>query len=105
MSEIVPIRGRVYRADPGAGPKPWLVVSNNARNRALNDVLVVRITTSVKPALASIVELGPAEPLVGRVLCDDLGPMYRDEIMEDLGALSNQTMVKVSTALQHVLAL
>ncbi|MFE6765317.1 MULTISPECIES: type II toxin-antitoxin system PemK/MazF family toxin [unclassified Streptomyces] len=105
MSEIVPIRGRVYRADLGAGPKPWLVVSNNARNRALNDVLVVRITTSVKPPLASIVELEAGEPLVGRVLCDDLGPMYRDEIIGDLGALSNQTMVKVATALRHVLAL
>lgn len=105
MSDVVPVRGRVYRADLGSGLKPWLVVSNNARNRALNDVLVVRITTSPKPALASIVELGAHDPLVGRVLCDDLGPLYRDEIKADLGALSNQTMMQVSTALRHVLAL
>ncbi|WP_445400534.1 type II toxin-antitoxin system PemK/MazF family toxin [Streptomyces sp. LE64] len=105
MSEIVPVRGRVYRADLGAGLKPWLVVSNNARNRSLGDCVVVRITTSTKPPLASIVELGTHDPLVGRVLCDDLGPMYRDEIKEDLGALSLQTMVRVGTALQHVLAL
>ncbi|MGW6862553.1 type II toxin-antitoxin system PemK/MazF family toxin [Streptomyces xanthophaeus] len=105
MSDAVPVRGRVYRADLGHGLKPWLVVSNNARNRALDDVIVVRITTSAKPELPSIVELGKDDPLVGRVLCDDLGPLYRDEIRDDLGALSNQTMIKVATALQHVLAI
>ncbi|MGX2997648.1 type II toxin-antitoxin system PemK/MazF family toxin [Streptomyces sp. JNUCC 64] len=105
MSDIVPVRGRVYRADLGHGLKPWLVVSNNARNRALDDLIVVRITTSVKPELPSIVELGKDDPLVGRVLCDDLGPLYRDEIRGDLGALSHQTMLKVATALQHVLAI
>ncbi|MCS0636287.1 type II toxin-antitoxin system PemK/MazF family toxin [Streptomyces sp. LP05-1] len=105
MTDIVPVRGRVYRADLGSGLKPWLVVSNNARNRALHDVLVVRVTTSPKPSLASIVELGPDDPLVGRILCDDLGPLYRDEIKADLGALSAPTMMRVASALRHVLAL
>lgn len=105
MSDIVPVRGRVYRADLGNGLKPWLVVSNNARNRALDDVIVVRITTSKKPDLPSIVELGKDDCVVGRILCDDLGPLYRDEIRDDLGALSNQTMLKVAGALQHVLAI
>ena len=36
----------VYRADIGFGAKPWLVVSNNHRNRALSDLLAVRITTT-----------------------------------------------------------
>jgi mRNA interferase MazF len=39
-----PLRGQVYRADLGFGAKPWLVVSNNDRNRALSDLLAVRIT-------------------------------------------------------------
>ena len=50
-----PLRGQVYRADIGFGPKPWLVVSNNHRNRALSDLLAVRITTTDRHA-----NLGPA---------------------------------------------
>ncbi|MFJ3903197.1 type II toxin-antitoxin system PemK/MazF family toxin [Streptomyces sp. NPDC090025] len=99
------MRGRLYRADLGFGLKPWLVVSNNARNQKLDECLVVRITTSDKPDIPSIVELSPADPAVGRILCDDLGPMYRDDIKADLGALSAQTMARVATALRHVLAL
>ncbi|MGH8882384.1 MAG: type II toxin-antitoxin system PemK/MazF family toxin, partial [Stackebrandtia sp.] len=33
------MRGLVYRADVGYGPKPFLVVSNNARNKHLKDCL------------------------------------------------------------------
>ncbi|GHB05000.1 type II toxin-antitoxin system PemK/MazF family toxin [Streptomyces termitum] len=105
MTEIVPLRGRLYRADLGFGLKPWLVVSNNARNRKLDECLVVRVTTSDKPNIPSVVELGPDDPAVGRILCDDLGPMYRDDIKADLGALSARTMAQVATALRHVLAL
>ena len=55
------LRGRVYRAKLGnIEPKYYLVVSNNRRNAALDDVLVVRLTTTAKAALRSIVELGPA---------------------------------------------
>jgi mRNA-degrading endonuclease toxin of MazEF toxin-antitoxin module len=45
-----PLRGQVYRADIGFGPKPWLVVSNNHRNRALSDLLAVRITITERRA-------------------------------------------------------
>ncbi|MFC9140910.1 type II toxin-antitoxin system PemK/MazF family toxin [Streptomyces bacillaris] len=106
MAEILPVRGRVYMADlEGDGPKPWLVVSRAVRNQKLRDVLVVRITTSKKPDLETIVELGPHDPLVGRVLCDDIGPLYRDEIKVDVGALSPATMAKVAAALRVSLAL
>jgi mRNA interferase MazF len=77
------IRGRVYGAVlPGVdGEKPYLVVSNNARNRQLPNVLAVRITTSDKPAMDSIVVLGAADkPLIGRVLCDDLIQLWPDEV-------------------------
>ncbi|MCY0924408.1 type II toxin-antitoxin system PemK/MazF family toxin [Streptomyces sp. H27-G5] len=104
MSDIIPVRGRIYRADVGYGLKPWLVVSNNARNRVLDESLVVRITTT-RRELPGWVQLGPNDPLVGYVNCDDLGPLYRDQITEDLGALSNAAMVKVGQALRHVLAI
>lgn len=99
------IRGNVYFADLGAGDKPWLVVSNNGRNDALGSALVVRITTSVKPPLASIVELSSADPVVGRVLCDDITVLYDDDLHRHTGALTLATMNKVGAALRIALAL
>lgn len=100
-----PVRGRVYMADLGYGDKPFLVVSNNARNRNLGDCIAVRITTTVKPSMPSIVELGSADPLTGRILCDDLTALYRDELKRDVGALSTATMNEVGLALRHALAI
>lgn len=102
---IIPSRGRIYRADLGYGPKPFVVVSNNLRNRQLESSLAVRLTTSVKPDLQSIIELGPADPMVGRVLCDDIIQLYRDEITDDLGAVSRQTMQAVGRGLAYALSL
>ncbi|MEU9617323.1 type II toxin-antitoxin system PemK/MazF family toxin, partial [Streptomyces sp. NPDC048209] len=86
--------------------KPFLVVSNNARNQKLDDCLAVRLTTTAKPELASIVKLGPADGgLVGSVLCDDIVVLYREELRESLGALSATTMVKVAAGLRAALAL
>jgi mRNA interferase MazF len=102
------IRGRVYGAVlPGVdGEKPYLVVSNNARNRQLPNVLAVRITTSDKPAMDSIVVLGAADkPLIGRVLCDDLIQLWPDEVRREWGALSPGSLRKVDVGLRAALAL
>ena len=98
-------RGRVYYADLGAGDKPYLVVSNNGRNRQLGSALVVRITTSAKPPLDSVVQLSPQDPLVGRVLCDDINVLYADEVKREGGALSLPTMVRVAAGLRAALAI
>jgi mRNA interferase MazF len=98
-------RGRVYYADLGAGDKPYLVVSNNSRNQRLSSALVVRVTTSAKPDLESIVELSPQDPLVGRVLCDNINVLYADEVKRDGGALSLPTMVRVAAGLRAALAI
>lgn len=92
-------------ADLGNGDKPFLVVSNNARNSKLDDCLGVRITTSRKPDIASIVELASADPLVGRVLCDNITAIYRDELRRDVGALSVPTMNQVAVALRFALSI
>lgn len=102
---MIPARGRVYRADLGYGLKPFLAVSNNRRNAALDSCLAVRITTSVKPDMTSIVVLDRNDPVVGRVLCDDLVTLYRDEIRDDLGGVCARTMASVRTGLLHVLGL
>lgn len=100
------LRGRVYYADVGQGDKPFLVVSNNGRNTRLLTALVVRITTTDgKPELESIVELAPQDPLVGRVLCDDIFELFPDEIKREGGALTPATMVRVAAGLRSALAL
>jgi mRNA interferase MazF len=100
------LRGQVYRAKLGnAEPKYYLVVSNNRRNGALDDVLVVRLTTTPKPSLPSIVELGPGEPLVGRACCDDITWMAPEEVQDYLGSLSPVTMARVNAGLLAALGL
>lgn len=101
------VRGQVYWAtfDSAVGRKPWLVVSNNVRNKNLSDVLVARITTTPKPRISSIVELQPGECVVGSVLCDDMITMYEDDNPQLAGALSPVTMRKVDRALAAALGL
>lgn len=104
-----PARGQVYWAvvDETVGRKPYLVVSNNIRNQKLASCLAVRLTSSAKPRLETIVELGPADrPLVGRVMCDDILLLFPDEDgFEPAGALSPATMARVDRGLRVALAL
>lgn len=98
-------RGQIVRADIGLNePKLFVVVSNNRRNRRLGDVLAARLTTSQKPALPSIVEL-TGETVSGRVICDDLMPIYEDEVLGVITALSPPTMAAVNRALAAALDL
>jgi mRNA interferase MazF len=100
-------RGQVYWAVIDERRKPWLVVSNNPRNRNLGDCLAVRITTSAKPDLDSIVKLTTADqPIQGSVLCDDIAVLYPDEDgFEYFGALRPDTMRRVDAGLRAALAL
>ncbi|PKQ26990.1 MAG: MazF family transcriptional regulator [Actinobacteria bacterium HGW-Actinobacteria-4] len=100
-------RGQVYWAtfDEAVGRKPWLVVSNNARNRRLEDVLVARITSTPKPHISSIVELPHGECVAGSVLCDDIIAMDEHDAPELAGALSPSTMRRVDAALAAALGL
>jgi mRNA interferase MazF len=101
-----PLRGQVYRADIGFGAKPWLVVSNNHRSRALSDLLAVRITTTDRRVnLPTWVPLGISDPLVGYINTDDLQQLHRDELRDLLGSLSPTTLRAVNDALRIVLAL
>jgi mRNA interferase MazF len=101
-----PLRGQVYRVDLGHGPKPWLVVSNDARNRNLDSVLAARITTTGKhAAVPTVVALTSSDPLVGHVLCDDLVQLYRDELVKRVGAVSPATIRAVADGLRIALGL
>lgn len=99
-----PLRGQVYGVNLGHGAKPWLVVSNNQRNHNLESVIAARITTTSKNArLPTVVPLATNDPLTGHVLCDDLVPLYRDELADLLGALTRPTMQAVSAGLRVAL--
>jgi len=101
---LTPLRGQVFRVELGHGAKPWLVVSNNARNRNLETVLAARITTTSKHAtVPTVVALSSADPLVGYVVVDDLVQLYRDELTVAVGALSATTMRAVNDALRIAL--
>src|SRR5438477_10643089 len=105
-SSSSPLRGQVFFVRyPGVGEKPAVVVSNNPRNRALRDVLVARISTAPKPKIASIVELPHGEPIVGAVLCDDLSPVEKSDLVRAAGGLSARAMSLVDAGLKVALAL
>lgn len=99
-----PVRGQIYRADLGYGLKPWLVVSNNARNRVTADILAVRLTTT-KRELPTWVELTPADPLGGYVNTDNIETLSKNELGEHLGTLSPSSMLEVNRALAIALGL
>lgn len=98
------LRGQLFWVDLGHGAKPWLVVSNNVRNRNLDTVIAARVTTTGKnSALPTVVPLAAADPLTGHVLVDDLVQMYHDELSRAAGAVSAPTMAAVSAALRVAL--
>lgn len=100
-------RGVIYAATlPHIGTeKYFVVVSNNARNKALSTALAARVTTTPKPALASIIETGPGEPVRGRVCCDDIELLYPEDCHATLGAFTPATMRRIATGLRAAFAL
>lgn len=99
-------RGRVYAAVLGDyGEKLYLVVSNNRRNQALRRALVVRLTTSARPRMPSIVELDRCGAFTGRVCCDEIEYLYPDEARRDAGALTRGEMTRVEDGLRAALGL
>jgi mRNA interferase MazF len=104
----VPMRGHVYRVDlEGVGLKPCVIVSNNVRNRKLNSVLGVRITTTDKSTIPTAVRLASTDPLAGFALADDIIELYEDEIASGdyLGSLTPGTIMSLNRALAQALGL
>ena len=101
---VTPQRGQVYGCDLGYGLKPWLVVSNNSRNRLLSDVVAIRLTTTARE-LPTWVKLTPGDPLTGYANADCIEQLGKDELGEYLGALSPTTMRAINQALAVALAI
>lgn len=102
------MRGQVHRVALGSlEPKPYVVVSNNARNRVLDSVLAVRVTTTDKPRIPTAVPLGVDDPLVGFVLADDIVEVFKDELEtgDYVGCLSPKSLISLNIALGQALGL
>jgi len=102
------MRGQVHRATlTSAGPKPYVIVSNNVRNRKLDSVLAVRITTSDKASIPTAVPLVSSDPLVGFALADDIVEVFKDELAAGtyLGSLSANTHIALNAALAQALGI
>jgi len=86
-------------------PKLFLGISNNQRNQRLPQVLAARLTTSDKPNIPSIVQLGHPEVFVGRVVCDDIVEIYPGEVLSVVGTLSPGAMRAVNAGLAAALGM
>jgi mRNA interferase MazF len=97
------LRGRIYRAHLShiGEDKFYLVVSNNRRNRAFEQVLAAPLTTTPPRATRpAMVQLGPGEVMTGWVSCDDIETIYDDEVRADAGAVTAPAMSRVEAGLR-----
>lgn len=99
-----PVRGQVYRVDLGYGAKPWVIVSNNARNRVTADVLAVRVTTTRRD-LPTWVPLTSDDHLAGLVNTDNIETLGKGELGDQLCTLSPATVLAVNRALAIALGI
>ncbi len=97
-------RGQVFAVDLGYGRKPWVVVSNNDRNRDRDSVIAARISGEPHAASSTVVALGPQDPVVGFAVVDDLVQLFREDLDEAVGTLSPSSMGAVDVALRVALA-
>lgn len=102
------LRGRIYRAHLThiGEDKFFLVVSNDRRNRAFEQVLAARLTTTApKAERPALVPLGPEEVMAGWVSCDDIETVYDDEVRADVGAITAPAMRRVEAGLRAALGM
>lgn len=101
------VRGQVVQAHIGLDePKLLVVVSNNGRNRSLDTVLGVRVTTTPpRRSQASIVAIPDGEGVHGWARCDDIEWIEQEGVLKVVTALSPNTMLAINTGLRSALAL
>jgi mRNA-degrading endonuclease toxin of MazEF toxin-antitoxin module len=103
-----PARGQIWWADVGLEEKKrFVIVSNNVRNSKLRDVLGARITTANKPDIPSIVcfRAGEVSESECCVVADDIAPLWKTDLTQNIGALTPRQMELVDDALRAALDL
>ena len=103
------LRGCVYFCHIGQDePKYLVIISDNARNRALGTALGCRITTTDKIArrgIPSIVQIPDGEPVSGNVICDDIIELWPEDVMRPCSGFSAPTMNLIDDGLRAALHL
>lgn len=91
--------------DTEFGPKPYLVVSNQTRNRALDTVVGVRVTTSPnRPDIPSVVPIESRGSVVGSILCDELTLLTKEQLRSRMSnGLPPKEMQRVCVGLRSAL--
>jgi mRNA interferase MazF len=100
-------RGQIFHANIGSrGWHYYVVISNNARNRVLNSVLALMVTTTDKSHIPTAVEMSHQDSVTGWVVADNIDTLWDDELPNTpSGALSQATMAKIGAALKIAFAL
>lgn len=105
MSVIEPRRGHVYRMfDQDYGTLHCLVISTLPAYDTDDSCLAVRITvTGTVHHFPGWVRLSSGDPVGGYAVTHDLDRADPEEMKEDLGPLSMDSMVKVEQALKRMM--
>jgi mRNA interferase MazF len=101
-------RGTVwqYGFEEGAAPKPAVIVSANGRNHSRWPVVhVVRVTTARKDPRPTIIPVPGGECIKGSILCDELYPVYKEDLGKHFGGLGPGVMRQVDNGLRAMLGL
>ena len=115
MSPLKPSRGEIWflNLDPTqgreqAGSRPALVISVDAFNHGLADLVVVLPVTSVAKGIPFHVAVSPPEGGVRQpsfIKCEDIRSVSRSRMRERWGTVKPQTMAAVEDRLRILMGL
>lgn len=90
-------RGHVYRISFGPGVSfLGVIISNDRVNEVYDEYITLQISSNpVHENTAGAVRLNSGDPAFGHVICRDVGMVHQDELKEDLGRLSAETLLRV----------
>lgn len=105
MTTVEPVRGHIYQMhDEEYGRLFCLAISTIPLSETDSSFLAVRVTvTNESHSFPWWVRLTSGDPAFGYVVTHDLDRVDVDELKEDLGEVSMETMYKVGQSLRRLI--
>lgn len=102
-----PIRGHVYRMhDPEYGTLFCLIITTEPSHLYPESCVAARVTVTPERRYFPLwVRLGPGDPTSGYVAVDDFDRVDYEELKEDIGEVTFETMTEVCKTLKRYLGL